>query len=111
MVTFRKTAASAALAVPSLADLSPEYARLKSRDRELRTRLAEVELALDALSFRRTFVSSDTRVAALVDGVDVAEPADNSADQRADLQQERSDLRAAVDIVRNKLAAERVTAS
>jgi hypothetical protein len=115
MAIFKKPAATAErIVVPTLESISPEHARLQARDRELRNRIAQIDSELDRLRVTKPFVSSDARVAALVDGLaapPTADVEDNNLQRREALHQERSDTVAAIEVVRQRLATERLSAS
>jgi hypothetical protein len=106
----KKLASTAPVAVPSLESLSPEYSRLHQRGRELRSDLVAVDQELARLAASSRFITDAVRVAALVDGLD-STPVDNSADLRNDLLQKRQDLLAAIELLRNRVAQERISAS
>jgi len=111
MAILRKEAAPAAFTVPALSQLSPEYARLESRDRELRQRLAAVISELDDLRISRAFNPSASRATSLVDDVVPGAPLPNSADRRNDLEQERRDIVAALELLNGRMSTERYAAS
>jgi hypothetical protein len=105
---------SAPIAVPGLTTFSTDLAQLEERERSIKNRLAQNEIEYADLLHAPAAAPNVSRVSAILGDVDSAATAENSETRRvrlAELAQERTDLRQALDIIRGRIAAERRNAS
>lgn len=97
--------------VPKIEDISPEFARLTARDRDLRMRLGELAIELDELGRRPSIDPSASRVAGLIGGNPDDITPSPLVDRAGALRQEKADILEALEQIRLRIADERRNAS